>query len=211
MHLLRHGVVLTQLEYDCFKHCQSDPEQVVLDSLNGKVQRRSAALIREWLPTLQADHTITKLPATTEGLCALIQVQPSYQTNAQKATARVDRELVIFNQQNSPDQVAPQVRPPHNRGRYAEKVRSGKPVVLFPAGITLDDDKCNCLYAFITDIDDWLLGAILGHVTRGKNKMLAQYHPIILADTSVATMPATEDGLITMILARPDYRSLIAT
>jgi hypothetical protein len=211
MHLLRHGVVLTQLEYDCFKHGQSDPEQVVLDNLNGKVKRRSASLIGEWLPKLQADHTITKLPATTEGLCKLIMGQPSYQTNAQKETARVDRELVIFNQLNSPDQVAPQVRPPHNRGRYAEKVRSGKTVVLFPAGITLDDDKCNYLYAFITDIDDWLLGAILGHVNRGKKKMIQQYHPIIMADASVTTMPATEDGLITMILARPDYRSLIAT
>ena len=208
MNLIQSGVVLTQLEYDCFKHCQSDPEQVVMDNLNEKIERRSAALIREWLPTLQADPTITELPATTEGLCALIMVQPSYQTSAQKETAQVDRELVIFNQQNIPDQVAPQVRPPHNRGRYAEKVRSGETVVLFSAGITLEDDKCNCLYAFIADIEDWLLGAILGHVNAGKKKMIAQYHPIIMADPSVTTMPATEDGLITMILARSDYQRL---
>ena len=208
MHLLQSGVVLTQLEYECFKHCKSDPEQVVMDSLNSKAERRSAALIREWLPTLQADPTITELPATTEGLCALIMVQPSYQTSAQKETAQVDRELVIFNDRNIPDQVAPQVRPPYNRGRYAEKVRSGETVVLFPAGTTLDDDKCNCLYAFITDIEDWLLGAILGHVNRGKKKMIQQYHPIIMADASVTTMPATEDGLITMILARSDYQRL---
>ena len=208
MHLIQSGVVLTQLEYDCFKHCQSDPEQVVLDKLNGKVGRRSDALIREWLPTLQADPTITELPATTEGLCALIMAQPSYQTNAQKETARVDRELVIFNDRNIPDQVAPQVRPSHNRVRYAEKVRSSETVVLFPGGIALDDDKCNCLYAFISDIEDWLLGAILGHVNRGKKKMITQYHPIIMADASVTTMPATEDGLIEMILARSDYQRL---
>jgi len=38
--------------------------------------------------------------------------------------------------------------------------------------------------------------------------MISQYHPIIMADPSVTTMPATEDGLITMILARSDYQRL---
>jgi hypothetical protein len=48
----------------------------------------------------------------------------------------------------------------------------------------------------------------MGQVNRGKKKMIRQYHPIIMADSSVTTMPATEDGLITMILARSDYQSL---
>jgi len=38
--------------------------------------------------------------------------------------------------------------------------------------------------------------------------MIKQYHPIILADSSVTTMPATEDGLINMIVARDDYKAI---
>jgi hypothetical protein len=51
-------------------------------------------------------------------------------------------------------------------------------------------------------------GAVLGRINKGKKKMLAQYHPIIMADPSVTTMPATEDGLINMIVARSDYQRL---
>ena len=57
-------------------------------------------------------------------------------------------------------------------------------------------------------IRDRVIGALMGQVNRGKKKMIAQYHPIIMADSSVTTMPATEDGLITMILARSDYQRL---
>jgi hypothetical protein len=57
-------------------------------------------------------------------------------------------------------------------------------------------------------VEDWVLGALMGHANRGKKKMIAQYHPIIMADPSVTTMPGTEDGLIAMIVARDDYQGL---
>jgi len=81
-------------------------------------------------------------------------------------------------------------------------------VTLFPSGIDLADVDVNCIMAFVQDLDNWVIGALMGQINRGKKKMISQYHPIIMADPSVPTTPATEDGLITMILARDDYHRL---
>jgi len=37
--------------------------------------------------------------------------------------------------------------------------------------------------------------------------MLREWQPIILADPDISTMPATEDGLIDMIVSRDDYQA----
>jgi hypothetical protein len=79
---------------------------------------------------------------------------------------------------------------------------------LFSSGITIPDLSANCVLAYVQNLEEWVYGAVLGMVNRGKKKMIAKYHPIIMADASVTTMPATEDGLITRILARADYQRL---
>ena len=71
-------------------------------------------------------------------------------------------------------------------------------VTLFADGIDLTDIDVACILAYVQDISDWVIGALMGQVNRGKKKMIAQYHPIILAESSVTTMPATENGLIEM-------------
>jgi len=83
-----------------------------------------------------------------------------------------------------------------------------KTVTLFSSGITIPDLSANCVLAYVQNLEEWVIGAVLGMVNRGKKKMIKQYHPIIMADPSVTTMPATEDGLIEMILARDDYQRL---
>ena len=72
----------------------------------------------------------------------------------------------------------------------------------------MDDQDCGCILAYVQDLDDWIIGALLGQINRGKKNMIREWKPIILADPSVTTMPATEDGLITMIVARDDYQRL---
>jgi len=81
-------------------------------------------------------------------------------------------------------------------------------ITLFPDGVEIPDLGCNCILAYSQDLDNGIIGALLGHINRGKKKMIQQYHPIILADPSVTTMPGTEDGLINMIVARSDYQRL---
>ena len=78
-------------------------------------------------------------------------------------------------------------------------------MTLFASGIDLTDTDTNCILAYVQDLSDWAIGALMGQINRGKKKMIAQYEPIIRADPAVTTMPATEDGLITMIVARSDY------
>jgi hypothetical protein len=95
-----------------------------------------------------------------------------------------------------------------NIARHGAIDRSGSTVTLFEDGINLADMDTQCILAYVQDLDDWVLGALLGQMNRGKKKMLAQYQPIILDDPSVTTMPATEDGLVAMILARADYQRL---
>jgi len=80
--------------------------------------------------------------------------------------------------------------------------------VLFPRGIELDQPKYDCIMAYIQDMDDWILGALLGHINRGKKKMIRQYQQVLIDDPDVATFPATEDGLIRAITARVDYKTL---
>jgi hypothetical protein len=79
---------------------------------------------------------------------------------------------------------------------------------LFSSGITIPDLSGNCILAYVQNIEEWVYGGLLGMINRGKKKMIAKYHPIIMDDASVTVMPATEDGLITMILARDDYQRL---
>ena len=81
-------------------------------------------------------------------------------------------------------------------------------MTLFASGINLADTDVNCIMAYTQDLSDWVIGCLMGQVNRGKKQMIAKYEPIIRADPSVTTMPATEDGLINMIVARSDYQRL---
>jgi len=169
-----------------------DAEAWVTSTISEKARLRRDALIEAWRPTLYADDSVTELPANPDDLATLILARSDYRTRIQQDAAA---DPVVSTSTAHKD-------------KYASVTRSGSTVTLFGSGINLADLTGNCILAYIQNLEEWVIGALMGQVNRGKKKMIAQYHPIIMADSSVTTMPATEDGLITMILARSDYQRL---
>jgi len=186
------GILLTANENSSLLHMVPDAETWLSSTITEKARLRRDALIQEWRTTLYADDSVTELPANSDDLATLILVRSDYKTRAQQ------------------DAVADPVEPTstQNKDTYDAVTRSGSTVTLFGSGINLADLTGNCILSSIQNLEEWIIGAVMGMVNRGKKKMIAQYHPIIMADSDVTTMPATEDGLITMILARADYQRL---
>ena len=186
------GIVLTANENSSLLHMVADAETYLTSTIVEKARLRRDALIEQWRPTLYADESVTELPADSDDLATLILARSDYKTRAQQDAAA------------DPVVVASTIQ----KDKYDAVTRSGSTVTLFSSGITIPDLTGNCILAYIQNLEEWVIGALMGQVNRGKKKMIAQYHPIIMADPSVTTMPATEDGLITMILARSDYERL---
>ena len=187
MDIFASGIVLTATENSCLLHIASDAEAWVTSIVTEKAVLRRDALIAEWRPILYADASVTELPADEDDLATLILARDDYQTRVQKDAA-ISEPISTF-----------------QRDKYAAVTRSGSTVTLFSSGITIADLSANCILAYVQNLEEWVMGALMGQVNRGKKKMIAKYEPIIRADPDVTTMPATEDGLITMILARADY------
>ena len=192
MDLFASGIVLTANENSCLLHTVSDAEAWLSGAIAEKAELRRDALIQEWRPKLYADYSVTELPANPDDLATLILARSDYRTRAQQDAVADPVVATRTTQKDNYDAVS----------------RSGSTVTLFASGITIADLSGNCILAYVQNLEEWVISAVLGMVNRGKKKMIAQYHPIIMDDASVTTMPATEDGLITMILARADYKSL---
>jgi len=169
-----------------------DAEAWVTGMISEKARLRRDALIEAWRPVLYADSSVTEIPANADDLATLILARSDYRTRAQKDAAADPVISISTNQKDGYDAVT----------------RSGSTVTLFGSGISLADLTGNVILSYVQNLEEWVYGALMGMVNRGKKKMIKQYHPIIMADASVSTMPATEDGLITMILARDDYQRL---
>jgi hypothetical protein len=189
VNIFNSGIVLTANENACLLHVVSDAEAWISSAVAEKSKLRRDALIEEWRPTLYADSSVTELPADSDDLATLILARSDYRTRAQTDVAATP--AVETNTQN--------------KDSYDAVARSGSTVTLFSSGITIADLSGNVILAYIQNLEEWVYGALMGQVHRGKKKMIRKYHPIIMDDDSVSTMPATEDGLITMILARSDY------
>jgi len=192
MILFSTGLSLTTIEQLSALYITSDLEKWLFDAIIEKGKVRQKALIHDWQPTLLADPSVTELPANVHELCALIMARNDYKTRLQQ-----DAELT-----------PPEEFDRHNLDRYEAVDRSGETVTLFPNGMDVTDVNTNCILAYNQDLESWVIGALLGLINRGKKKMLETWQPIILADPDVTTMPATEDGLINMIVARDDYKAM---
>ena len=186
------GIVLTAIENSCLLHMVPDAEAWLTSTITEKAELRRDALIQEWRPRLYADDSVTELPANPDDLATLILARSDYRTRGQQDAAETP--------------VVPTSTV--NKDSYDAVTRSGSTVTLFGSGIIIADLSGNCILAYVQNLEEWVIGALMGQVNHGKKKLIAQYHPIIMADSSVTTMPATEDGLITMILARSDYQRL---
>jgi|TARA_B100001778_G_scaffold28394_1_gene20716 hypothetical protein len=72
---------------------------------------------------------------------------------------------------------------------------------------TLTTTEQSVLENDLLDIQDWVIKALNGKIAACKKRMLAQWLPIIYADDSVTSIPANEDDLIALIVARDDYKT----
>ena len=73
--------------------------------------------------------------------------------------------------------------------------------------VEISDRNEKILLNDLLGIDDWVQAAVVGKINNCKKRMAIESTAILKADASVETMPATDDGLITALLARDDYKT----
>ena len=59
----------------------------------------------------------------------------------------------------------------------------------------------------LLDVGEWVEKAIDGKVNNCKKRMIAEWTPKLNADDSVESIPANEEKLIELIVARDDYKN----
>ena len=59
----------------------------------------------------------------------------------------------------------------------------------------------------LLDIDTWVQNALAGKINSCKKRMVKEWLPKLYADKSVESIPATEDGIIELVLKRSDYKT----
>ena len=57
------------------------------------------------------------------------------------------------------------------------------------------------------DINSWVTSAVDGKINNCKKRMIAEWIPKLNADESVESIPANEEKLIEVIVARDDYKN----
>ena len=72
---------------------------------------------------------------------------------------------------------------------------------------TLTTTEESVLKNDLMDVEVWVNKAIDGKVANCKKRMIAEWLPKLMADSSVESIPAKEDDLIALIIARSDYKN----
>ena len=75
---------------------------------------------------------------------------------------------------------------------------------------TLSSTEESVLKNDLLDVQDWVDGAINGKVSNCKKRMIREWMPKLYADDSVSSIPASEDEIVAMIIARDDYKDRAA-
>ena len=73
--------------------------------------------------------------------------------------------------------------------------------------VTITDADETALNNDLLDIDTWIQDAVTGKINNCKKRMVNQWQPILFADESVESMPATADGIIALVVVRDDYKT----
>ena len=182
------GIVITENENKALLHLLSDPEAIIRAKVAENIVHWKQTLIERWRNTLLADASVTSLPASIDGQVELILARSDYKTRLQQdAEAPVEAENTYL------------------RDTYAATTRSGTTVTLFASGLTISDLDGNALLAYIQNLEEFLMGAVLGHINRGTKRLITTWAPILMADASVTSLPATKDAWIETVTARSDY------
>ena len=75
---------------------------------------------------------------------------------------------------------------------------------------TLSSTEESVLKNDLLDVQDWVDGAINGKISNCKKRMISEWLPKLYADDSVSSIPASEDEIVAMIVARDDYKDRVA-
>jgi hypothetical protein len=75
---------------------------------------------------------------------------------------------------------------------------------------TLSSTEESVLKNDLLDVQDWVDGAINGKISNCKKRMISEWLPKLYADDSVSSIPASEDEIVAMIVARDDYKDRAA-
>ena len=189
MKLFPHGITISAGEWSAFQHIQEKPEDWLLGELTAKVSARRTAMVKDWMPILLADPGVAELPATHGEFASLVMARPEYRS---REAAEQERGTPPFK---------------HNSDKFNGRRQATELVgkTLFRQGIDIDQQDADCILAYVRDLDDWVLGAIAGRIYKGRTNMLKKYGPILIDDPAVDSVPADEDALIALIVARADY------
>ena len=75
---------------------------------------------------------------------------------------------------------------------------------------TLTTTEESVLKNDLQNVQVWVDGAIDGKANNCKKRMIAEWMPKLYADDSVDSIPADEDEIVAMIIARDDYKDRAA-
>lgn len=192
---------------------------------------RNGGVIGDGIKLLLSDPDITALPKDLNAVAQLIMSRTDFKTRNQKAFDRNEERkrdwkvefarrralipaknlvelkdfdaMVATNFSNMDAGIAARL---HVERFMARDISVNDQVALVPDGLIISDIDCDILNAFVLSIDDFVYGAILGHISRARQKLMATYYPILLADPEVMTIPGTEEELLKAIFARSDYK-----
>jgi len=78
---------------------------------------------------------------------------------------------------------------------------------LLTRGIDVTDTDALCLENDLLDIEEWIRAALWGKINNCKKRLIKEWHPRLLADETVRTLPADIDALVQLITSRADYQN----
>ena len=76
--------------------------------------------------------------------------------------------------------------------------------------VTVTDHQEKVLLNDLLDVDAWIQAAVTGKTNKCGKRMADQATQVLKADSSVESMPATDEGLQKALLARSDYKDRAA-
>tara|TARA_R110000765_G_scaffold62986_1_gene122407 strand:- start:917 stop:1195 length:279 start_codon:yes stop_codon:yes gene_type:complete len=76
--------------------------------------------------------------------------------------------------------------------------------------VDISDHQEKLLLNDLLDVDAWIQAAVTGKTNKCGKRMADQATQVLKADSSVESMPATDEGLQKALLARSDYKDRVA-
>ena len=76
--------------------------------------------------------------------------------------------------------------------------------------VNISDHQEKVLLNDLLDVDAWIQAAVTGKINKCGKRMSDQSTQVLKADSSVESMPATDEGLQKALLARSDYKNRAA-